>query len=62
MLIYDSMDYGDITAFDIVDDNITNVDCGLSVGEDEEVTSVEDRFHASRQDDDDGRGRVGEHA
>jgi hypothetical protein len=48
MLIDDSMDNGDIPAFDIVDNNIADIDCSLSVGEDEEVAAVEDGFHAAR--------------
>jgi hypothetical protein len=62
MLADDSMDNGDITAFDIVDDDIANVDCRLSVGQDEKVTTVENGFHASRKDNNDGGWRVGEDA
>jgi len=59
MLLYDAMHDGNVTAFDVVNDHVTNVDGLFAIGEDEEVASVEDGLHTAGEDDDDGRGRVG---
>lgn len=48
MLIDYSMDNRDIAAFDIVYDDVADVDGRFPVGKDEEVAAVENRFHTSR--------------
>jgi hypothetical protein len=47
MLFDHAMDNWDIPAFDIVDDDIAYVDCFFAVIQDEEVASMEGRFHTA---------------
>ena len=49
-----------ILPFDIVNHDLTHFGRLVSVPEEQEVSTLEGRFHAARQDDDDWGGGVGE--
>ena len=50
----------DVFAFDVVDNDLSNLSFVIAVPEEEEVAALEGRFHRAGKDHDDGGGRVGD--
>jgi len=59
MFSHNPMHNGYILPFDIVDYYLADLSCGISIPEEEEVATLEGRFHAAGEDDNDGGRGVG---
>ena len=49
-----------ILPLDVVDDDLADLGLFVAVPEEEEVAALKGGFHGAGEDDDDGRGRVGD--